>query len=248
MLNYYEPFEKMKVVGAYAAQCLQELKDVVVVNITTKDIEAFVKDFANKHSLVCAPYGYRGFPGYCCTSVNHVICHGIPSKKILKDGDKVSVDVTFIKDGYYGDACWTYLIGDNINPKLLKLIEATKQAMWAGVAAARPGNKIIDISRAIQTIAKHWKFGIVKDFVGHGIGQQFHIPPAIPNFVDKNVPDIYYDLIPGMMFTVEPMLTIGSPKYKRLKDGWAIVTRDRSWAAQFEVTIGITEDGHIIFT
>jgi len=254
-VSYLEHYKKMRDVGKLAAECLNELSTIIKPGIRTIDIDTFVRDFASKHVLICAPYGYgatdtrMAFPAACCTSVNHVICHGIPSSdKVLNDGDIVTVDVTFIKNGWYGDSCRTYPVGTKINAKISKLLQVTEQAMWKGIDAARPGNTIGDIGRSIQNYVESCGFSVVRDFVGHGIGREFHTPPAIPHYITKEMPDVHRILQPGLCFTVEPMITAGKKEYKELPDGWTVVTRDRSWSAQFEHTIGITEDGHEVFT
>jgi methionyl aminopeptidase len=247
--TYLREFDWMKHVGALTAKCLDELARIVVPEITTLKIDKFVRDFADDHGLRCAPEGYRGFPAACCTSVNHVICHGIPSEKILHEGDIVKIDVTFInKEGWHGDSCRTYPVGEKINPKIKQLIDVTRNAMYEGIKVAVPGNVIGDIGKRIQHYVEGEKFSVVRDFVGHGIGQDFHCPPAIPHYNAHEIPDIHRLIMPGQMFTIEPMVNIGRPDYKTLSDGWAVVTKDKSWSAQFEVTLGITETGNIIFT
>ncbi len=247
--QYKQDFEWMKHVGELTAKCLDEVARIIVPEITTLKIDKFVREFATDHGLRCAPEGYRGFPAACCTSVNHVICHGIPSEKVLHDGDIVKVDVTFInKEGWHGDSCRTFCVGEKINPRVRQLIEVTKISLLRGIETARPGNTIGDIGKNIQDYVESLGFSVVRDFVGHGIGKEFHCPPAIPHYRTNDMPDVNRLIVPSNMFTIEPMINIGKPEYKILNDGWTVVSRDKSWSAQFEVTLGITEKGNIIFT
>jgi len=243
-------FDMMGHVGSLTSICLNEISRIVKPGISTLQIDRFVRDYANDHGLRCATEGYRGFPAACCTSVNHVICHGIPSeRKILHNGDIIKVDITFVnKEGWHGDSCRTFAVGDNVNPKVLKLIDVTYQAMMAGIAVARPKYNFGDIGMAIQKYVEPHGFSIVRDFVAHGIGQEFHCAPSIPHYYAPEVLDTHRSILPGMTFTIEPMITIGRAAYKTLSDKWTVVTRDRSWAAQFEHTIGVTENGNVIFT
>lgn len=248
-LSYEKKFEKMRVVGKLAAQCLDELKPEV--GMSTHDIDAYVRKFAFDHDLYLAQEGYRGFPAACCTSVNHVICHGIPSpKKLLNPGDIVKVDVTFIHEGYHGDTCRTYPIGNKINPKAARLIGVAVEALTRGINAVKPGNRIGDIGQAIEDYVEKGGtgFSIVRDFLGHGIGTEFHTLPHIPHYVDTTIPGFYQCMTPGMTFTIEPMINAGKRGYKTLADGWTVVTRDREFSAQFEHTLGVTEDGVEVFT
>ena len=246
--DYLLIYKKMKEVGELTSKCLNELSDFIKPGVKTIDVDHFVRNFANNYSLICACDGYRGFPAACCTSVNHIICHGIPSDKTVFDGDIIKVDVTFIKDGYYGDSCRTYLVGEKINAKIRKLLDVTEHALWKGIEVAKPGNTIGDIGRTIQRFVEANGFSVVRDFVGHGIGQDFHTPPAIPHYDAKDIPDVHRILTPGLTITIEPMVNSGQKEYKILGDGWTVVSRDRSWSAQFEHTIGITETGNEVFT
>jgi methionyl aminopeptidase len=193
---------------------------------------------------VPATLNYRGYTHSCCTSINHVICHGIPGPKALKSGDIVNVDVTPIVDGWHGDTNRTYLVGD-VPIKARRLVETTFEAMMLGIEQAKPGNHLGDISHAIQVHAEKQRFGVVRDFCGHGIGRLFHDAPEV---VHVGRPGTGPELKPGMFFTIEPMVNIGRPDCKVLEDGWTAVTRDRTLSAQFEHTIGITETGYEIFT
>lgn len=239
-------FEAMRAVGHLTAQCLRAIKPIIQPGTTTADINLFVKDFQKRHGLKNSQYKYFGFPGHCCTSVNEVICHGIPSKSVvLNDGDIVKVDVTFSLDGWHGDSCCTYPVGV-ISDELQRLIAVSKIALWAGCLAAKPGNKISDIGRAINKYVKGEGMSVVYDYCGHGIGRKMHMPPLIPHAPQKQFPDML--LKPGMTFTIEPMINLGKKDYLNEADGWTVKTADGSYSAQFEHTLGITEDGHEVFT
>jgi len=193
---------------------------------------------------VPATLNYRGYTHSCCTSVNHVICHGIPGPKALKEGDIVNVDVTPLLDGWHGDTNRTYLVGE-VNIKARRLVETTYEAMMLGIAQAKPGNHLGDVAHAIQVHSEKQRYGVVRDFCGHGIGRLFHDAPEV---VHVGRPGTGPELKPGMFFTIEPMVNIGRPDCKVLEDGWTAVTRDRTLSAQFEHTIGITDTGCEIFT
>jgi methionyl aminopeptidase len=193
---------------------------------------------------VPATLHYRGFLGSICTSVNHVVCHGIPGPKKLKDGDIVNIDVTVVLDGWYGDTSRMYYVGD-VPIRARRLVEVTYESMMRGIAAAIPGNTLGDVGHAIQSYAEAQRMSVVRDFCGHGLGQQFHTAPSV---VHIGRPGKGVVLRPGMFFTIEPMINLGRPDVKVLDDGWTAVTRDRSLSAQFEHSIGITETGHEIFT
>ncbi len=238
-------FEGMRKAGRLAAQALDMLVEHVKPGVTTEALDRLVFDFAMDHGAVPAPLNYRGFPKSICTSVNHVVCHGIPDeKKVLKEGDIVNIDVTFIVDGWHGDTSRMYPVGE-ISPKAKRLIDITHEAMMRGIEAAKPGNTTGDIGHAIQTFAEANRCSVVRDFCGHGLGKLFH---DAPNILHYGEPGQGVELKPGMFFTIEPMLNLGRPHVKILKDGWTAVTRDRSLSAQFEHSIGITEDGAEIFT
>ena len=246
--HYQDKFRRMQAVGALTAECLTWLAYAIAPGISTLDIDAFVREFAEANGLGLACLGYRGFPAACCTSVNHQIVHAIPSKKLLKDGDIVKVDVTFIKDGWHGDSCRTFLVGTGHNPKVEKLVRVARQALQEGIQKAQAGNTVGHISRAIQAYVEGQGLSVVRDFMGHGIGIKFHCSPHIPHYYDADHPYINYMLYPGDTFTIEPMVNLGRPDYKVLNDKWTVVTRDRSWSAQFEHTLGILNTGNVIFT
>jgi methionyl aminopeptidase len=239
-----DAFAKMRVVGQIAASALDMLAEKIVPGITTEAIDQLVFDYAIEHDCIPAPLHYRGFRKSCCTSVNHVVCHGIPGDRTLREGDAVNVDVTFIKDGWHGDTNRMYCVG-KVNRKAERLVEITYEAMMRGIAAVRPGATLGDVGAAIQTFAEGERCSVVREFCGHGIGRVFH---DIPNVLHYGRPGEGMALHEGMFFTVEPMINSGKAAVKMLNDGWTAVTRDRSLSAQFEHTIGVTKDGAEIFT
>ena len=217
----------------------------VKTGVTTARIDEFVRDFAFSHGAYPATLMYRGYRYSTCTSINHVVCHGMPGDRALKEGDIVNIDVTFIVDGWYGDSSRMYAIGP-IARKAERLIEVTYEAMMRGIAAVKPGATTGDIGHAIQSFAEgQEKCAVVRDFCGHGLGKVFH---ALPNIVHYGKPGGGIALKPGMFFTVEPMINLGGFGVKVLSDGWTAVTRDRSLSAQFEHSVGVTETGVEIFT
>jgi methionyl aminopeptidase len=239
-----EGFEGMRKAGRLAAEILDALVPQIVPGITTEAIDDIVRHMTLAAGALPATLNYRGYTHSCCTSINHVICHGIPGPKALRDGDIVNVDVTVIVDGWHGDHNRTYLVGD-VPLKARRLVEVTYESMMLGIEQAKPGNTLGDIAHAIQRHAERFRYGVVRDFCGHGIGRLFHDAPEV---VHAGRPGTGAELRPGMFFTVEPMINIGRPDSKVLDDGWTAVTRDRSLSAQFEHTIGITETGCEIFT
>ncbi len=243
-LHGAEGFAGMRRAGALAASILDALAPRIVPGTTTQEIDDIVKRMTLEAGAVPATLGYRGYTKSCCTSINHVVCHGIPGDKALKDGDIVNVDVTPLLDGWHGDTSRMYLVGD-VSIKARKLVDVTYECLMLGLEQAKPGNHLGDISHAIQTHAEKHRYGIVRDFCGHGLGRLFHDSPEV---VHAGRPGTGPELRPGMFFTVEPMINIGRADCKLLDDGWTAVTRDRSLSAQFEHSIGITETGHEVFT
>lgn len=243
-INGPKAFEKMRIVGKLAAGALDMLTSKIIPGMTTDQIDRLVFEYALEHECLPAPLHYRGFRKSCCTSINHVVCHGIPSDRVLRDGDVVNVDVTLIRDGWHGDTNRMYFVG-KVNRKAERLCEITYEAMMRGIAAARPGATLGDVGAAIQTFAEAERCSIVREFCGHGIGRVFH---DVPNVLHYGHAGEGMALHEGMFFTVEPMVNGGKPAVKVLNDGWTAVTRDRSLSAQFEHTIGITADGPEIFT
>lgn len=239
-----EGFAGMRAAGRLAAEILDALVPHVVPGITTDALDAIVHRMTLDAGGVPATLGYRGFTRSCCTSINHVVCHGIPGERALKDGDIVNIDVTPILDGWHGDTSRMYLVGD-VGIKARKLVQITYECLMLGIAQARPGNRLGDIAHAIQTHAEAQRYSVVRDFCGHGVGRVFHDAPEV---VHAGRPGTGPELRPGMFFTIEPMINIGKPASKILEDGWTAVTRDRSLSAQFEHSVGITQDGCEIFT
>jgi methionyl aminopeptidase len=239
-----EGFEGMRRAGRLAAEILDALGPHIVPGVTTEEIDRIVYNMTIAGGAVPATLGYRGYTHSCCISVNHVVCHGIPGAKTIRDGDIVNVDVTPLLDGWHGDSNRTYLCG-NVALKAKKLVEVTYECMMLGIAAAKPGARLGDVGYAIQSHAESHRYGVVRDFCGHGVGRLFHDAPEV---VHVGRPGTGPELKPGMFFTIEPMINIGRPDVKVLDDGWTAVTRDRSLSAQFEHSIGITETGAEIFT
>jgi methionyl aminopeptidase len=237
-------FAGMRRAGALVAECLDALDDVVRPGVPTEVIDQFVYDFGLAHGALPATLGYKGYMKSTCTSINHVVCHGIPNDKPLRDGDIVNIDVTLILDGWHGDSSRMYKVGQ-VKRAAERLIEVTYEAMMRGIAAIRPGATTGDIGHAIQEYAERERCSIVRDFCGHGVGRLFH---DVPNILHYGSPGEGIVLKPGMIFTVEPMINLGRPQVKILSDGWTAVTRDRSLSAQFEHSVGVTERGHEIFT
>ena len=239
-----DAFAGMHKAGQLVAEALDLLVDQVKPGVTTEALDALVFDFAMAHGAIPAPLNYRGFPKSICTSLNHVVCHGIPGPRALKEGDVLNVDVTFIVDGWHGDSSRMYGVG-KIARAAERLLEVTYNALMRGVAAVRPGATTGDIGAAIQTYAEAERCSVVRDFCGHGLGRAFH---DRPNILHYGEPGEGLQLKPGMLFTIEPMINLGKPPVKILSDGWTAVTRDRSLSAQFEHTVGVTETGCQVFT
>jgi methionyl aminopeptidase len=237
-------FAGMMKAGRLAAETLDMIVPHMVPGVTTAEIDRLIYDFIIAGGGVPATLGYRGYTHSVCISINHVVCHGIPSEKTLKSGDIVNVDVTPLLDGWHGDTSRMYLIG-NVPIKARRLVEVTYECLMIGIEHAKPGNRMGDVANAIQRHAEKHRYGVVRDFCGHGVGRLFHDAPEV---VHVGKPGTGPELRPGMIFTIEPMINIGRPDVKLLDDGWTAVTRDRSLSAQFEHSIGITETGCDIFT
>jgi methionyl aminopeptidase len=243
-LHGSEAFEGMRRAGKLAAEILDALASHVVPGVSTQELDDIVYRMTVDAGGVPATLGYRGYTKSCCTSINHVVCHGIPGDKTLKNGDIVNIDVTPIVDGWHGDTSRMYLVGD-VPLKARKLVDITYECMMLGIEQAKPGNFLGDVSNAIQRHAESNRYSVVRDFCGHGVGRLFHDSPEV---VHAGRPGTGPELKPGMIFTIEPMINIGRPDVKLLDDGWTAVTRDRSLSAQFEHSIGITETSCEIFT
>lgn len=240
-----EGFEGMRRAGRLAAEILDALVPHVQPGVTTRHLDDLVRQMTLDGGAVPATLGYRGYAHSCCISINHVVCHGIPSDKVLKDGDIVNIDVTPLLDGWHGDTSRMYLVGD-VPLKARRLVEVTYECLMLGIeAAGRPGARLGDIGAAIQAHAERQRYGVVREFCGHGLGRLFHDAPEVVHAARAGTGP---ELKPGMFFTIEPMINLGKPGVKVLEDGWTAVTRDRSLSAQFEHSIGITESGVEIFT
>ena len=237
-------FVGMREAGRLAAACLDEISPLVVPGASTEAIDDRAREFIFDHGATPACIFYRGYPKTVCTSINHVICHGIPNAKPLRVGDIVNIDVTLIKDGWHGDTSRMYAIGP-VKRLAKRLIDTTFECMWAGIKVVKPGATVGDIGAAIAEIAHRERFSVVEDFCGHGLGRSFH---TAPNVVHIGAPGAGPVLETGMFFTIEPMINAGTPDTRLLKDGWTAVTRDKSLSAQFEHSIGVTEDGFEVFT
>ena len=244
MTDYKEKFEKMRIAGKLAAKTLDMLSQNIKEGVSTDLIDKLGYEFIRDNGGYSAPLYYRGFTKSLCTSLNHVICHGIPSDRILRDGDAVNVDVTAIVDEHYGDTSRMFSIGKT-SVKLNNLIDTTHESMMRAIKILKPGIRLGDIGHEIQSFVEEKGFSVVRDFCGHGISTTFHEPPNILHYGSKNTG---MDLRPGMTFTIEPMINAGRYNVKMLNDGWTAVTKDKSLSAQFEHTLGITENGYEIFT
>jgi methionyl aminopeptidase len=239
-----EAFEGMRKAGRLVAECLDMLVDEVKEGVPTDRIDRLVFEFGLDHGAYPATLMYRGYEKSCCTSINHVVCHGIPNDKPFRDGDIVNVDVTFVLDGWHGDSSRMYATGE-IPRRAERLIDVTYESLMLGIAAVKPGHTVGHIGHAIQSFVEPQHMSVVRDFCGHGLGRLFHDEP---NIVHLGKPGEGSVLKPGMFFTIEPMINLGRPHVKVLSDGWTAVTRDRSLSAQFEHTVAVTETGVEIFT
>jgi len=240
-----EAFEGMRKAGRLAAEVLDFITPHVVPGVTTDTLDRLCHGFIVDHGAIPAPLNYRGFPRSICTSINHVVCHGIPGDRRLMEGDIINIDITVILEGWHGDTSRMFLLGDKVPLKARRLVDLTYEAMMAGIAAVKPGVRTGAIGHAIQTLVESQRCSVVRDFCGHGIGRIFHDAPSILHF---GTPDDGTLLKPGMFFTVEPMVNAGRFEVKILSDGWTAVTKDRSLSAQFEHSVAVTETGHEIFT
>jgi methionyl aminopeptidase len=243
-LHGLEGFAGMRRAGGLVAEVLDLLVDEVRSGVTTEKLDKLVFEFARDRDALPATLMYRGYGKSICTSINHVVCHGIPNDKPLREGDIVNVDVTLVLDGWHGDSSRMYPVGE-VPRRAERLVEVTYEAMMAGIASIRPGGMIGDIGAAIQSVVEPNHMSVVRDFCGHGVGRLFHDEPNVVHIGRKGEGAV---LRPGMFFTVEPMINLGRPHVKVLSDGWTAVTRDRSLSAQFEHSVGVTETGVEIFT
>ena len=240
-----EQQEKMRIAGKLASEVLDMIGDYVKPGVSTLELDEICNDYiVNTQKTIPANVGYRGFPATTCTSINHVVCHGIPNEKGLKNGDIVNIDVTVIKDGYHGDTSRMFVVGKTSN-QAKKLIDVTYQSMCAGIMAVKPGNKLGDIGYAIQKHAEKNYYSVVKEYCGLGIGQVYHDEPQILHY---GIPDTGLELKSGMTFTIEPMVNLGGAGVRLLSDGWTVVTKDHSLSAQWEHTILVTDNGYEVLT
>ncbi|MCX7890540.1 MAG: type I methionyl aminopeptidase [Rhodobacteraceae bacterium] len=245
-IRIHEPadFAGMRLAGRVAAEILDAVAPLVVPGVTTEALDDFIRGRVAAAGAVSATIGYRGYRHASCISVNHVVCHGIPGPKALKDGDILNIDVTVIVDGWYGDTSRMYVAG-SLNRKAERLIDVTHDALMRGIAAVRPGNTFGDIGHAIQSFVEDHRMSVVRDFCGHGLGRVFHAPPNVLHYGRAGSGPLLEE---GMFFTIEPMVNLGRPETKILADDWTAVTRDKSLSAQFEHSVGVTADGCEIFT
>jgi methionyl aminopeptidase len=245
-IRIYGPdaFEGMRRACQLTARCLDEIWPLIKPGVTTNEIDRFVFEFGMKNDALPATLNYRGYRKSSCTSINHVVCHGIPDDKPLREGEIVNIDVTFILDGWHGDSSRMYPVGE-VKRAAERLMEVTHECLMRGVRAVRPGARTGAIGHAIQSFAEAERCSVVRDFCGHGVGRLFHDAPNILHYGQANEGP---ELKEGMIFTIEPMINLGRPHVKVLSDGWTAVTRDRSLSAQYEHTVGVTADGCEIFT
>jgi len=240
-----EEIEKMRVAGRLAAEVLEMIEPYVQAGVTTAELDRICHDYiVDVQGAIPAPLDYHGFPKSICTSVNHQVCHGIPSDKKLKKGDIINIDITVIKDGYHGDTSKMFCIGE---PSILakRLCDITYEAMWRGIDVVRPGAHFGDIGEAIQRFVESNHYSVVREYCGHGIGRGFHEEPQVLHYGKRGTGA---EMLPGMTFTIEPMVNAGRKEVKQLGDGWTVVTRDRKLSAQWEHTILVTEEGHEVLT
>ncbi|MBL6945751.1 MAG: type I methionyl aminopeptidase [Rhodospirillales bacterium] len=239
-----DAFEGMRAAGRLSAETLDMIAPYVKAGVQTGEIDRLCHEYIVAHGAIPAPLNYRGFPKSTCTSINHVVCHGIPGERSLRNGDIVNIDVTVILDGWHGDTSRMFPVGKP-SVKAMRLIDITFEAMWQGIKAVRPRARLGDIGYAIQSYAESHRCSVVRDFCGHGLGQVFHDSPNVMHFGNKGEGE---ELQAGMIFTIEPMINAGRFDVKILQDGWTAVTKDRSLSAQFEHSIAVTEEGYEVFT
>lgn len=246
--------EKMKIAGALAAEVLEMITPYVVPGVTTDKLNTICHNYiVNVQKAIPAPLNYRGFPKSICTSINHVVCHGVPSDRALKKGDILNIDVTVIKDGFHGDTSKMFFVGGRGKASIMaqRLVDVTYACLFAGINQVKPGNTLMDVAGAIEKHAHKHHFSVVDIFCGHGIGENFHEDPQVLHYISHNEKELAIlntELKPGMTFTIEPMINAGKKNVTILRDGWTAVTKDKSLSAQWEHTLMVTETGHEIFT
>ena len=239
-----EAFEGMRRAGKLAAECLDMLTPHVVPGVVTDHLDTLAREFILDHGALPACLGYRGYTKTVCISANHVVCHGIPGERVLREGDIANIDVTVIVDGWHGDHSRMYGVGD-VSPRAKRLVDVTYEGMMRGLSQVKPGNRLGDVGHAIQSYVEAMRCSVVRDFCGHGVGKVFHDAPNVLHYGDPGTGPL---LKPGMFFTVEPMVNLGKYQVKLLSDGWTAVTRDKSLSAQCEHSVGVTETGVEVFT
>jgi len=236
--------DRMRVAGRLPAQAVVLAGEHCKPGVTTDEIDRVVHEFLCDHGAYPSTLGYKGFPKSCCTSLNEVICHGIPDSTVISDGDIVNVDVTAFLDGVHGDTNQTFCVGD-VSQEARDLVDRTREATMRGIRAVAPGRPLNAIGRVIEAYAKRFGYGVVRDFGGHGIGESFHSGLFVPHYDN---PDLAIVMEPGMTFTIEPMITLGTYRHDMWDDGWTVLTKDRRWTAQFEHMVLVTDSGHEILT
>ncbi len=244
-LHTESDFEGMRAAGKLAAETLDMITPHIVPGVTTETLDELCNKFITKHGAIPAPLNYKGFPKSICTSINHVVCHGIPEDKSLQEGDILNIDVTVILNGWHGDTSRMFFVGDKISVKARRLCDVTYDCLMVGIEAVKPGATLGDVGFAVQELAHKNRFSVVRDFCGHGLGRTFHAPPSVVHFGEPSTGEV---LEPGMFFTIEPMINTGKYHTKILADGWTAVTRDRGLSAQYEHSLAVTETGFEIFT
>ena len=243
-IHSLDNFEMMRLSCNLAAKTLDMIYDYVKPGVTTDKLDSLIHEFIHDNGAIPATLGYRGYPKSSCISINHVVCHGIPNKKILKNGDILNIDVTCILNGWYGDTSRMYVAGET-SLKAKRLINITHKALFKGINVVKPGNHFGDIGAEIQNFVESEKMSVVRDFCGHGLGEVFHSAPNVLHYGKKGTGPVFEE---GMFFTIEPMVNLGKPDTKVLSDNWTAVTKDKSLSAQFEHSIGVIKDGYEIFT
>ncbi len=240
-----EEIEGIRRAGSIAARAVDEVAKAIAPGVTTDELDRIAHEFLTSHGAYPSTLHYRGFPKSCCTSLNEVICHGIPDSTVLEEGDIVNIDITAYLDGFHGDTNRTFPVGQ-VSDEARLLIERTEEAMWRGIRAVKPGREINVIGRAIESYAKRFGYGVVRDFTGHGVGREFHSGLVIPHY---DTAPLHADVMEeGMVFTIEPMLTLGSIAWDLWPDGWTVTTKDKSLSAQFEHTLVVTASGAEVLT
>lgn len=240
-----EAIERIRFAGTIAARAIRAVGDAIAAGVTTDELDGIGHDFLIAHDAYPSTLGYRGFPKSICTSINEVICHGIPDDTVLDDGDIINIDITAFIGGVHGDSNVTFIVGE-VAPDVAHLVDRTREALTRGIKAVAAGRQLNVVGRAIESYAKRFDYGVVRDFTGHGVGEAFHSGLVVPHY--DAAPAFAREIELGMVFTIEPMLTLGTYEWDQWDDGWTVTTRDKSWTAQFEHTLAVTEGGADILT